>query len=741
MSIRRQAVLVAVVGLVASAHAQPSFTWRYLRPGNTGIQGDQCDAIWIGPDNDPWFGSHVPSWEEGGLAKFVQAQNRWINISNVDYPVIGHPNDTGTSRVSDIAQDAAGNLWMATGRGALRFNPTLGPSSLTKFDNTNSALPGGWNRDVDIAPDGSLWFASYATTWGGGGITRYIPATNTWRLWPNLGDANLAVQPKPAGGYWVWAPGSGACQRFDSATQTWTNLGTSIGTPAGLPGKDCVDDAGNIWMFRLTGDFGQSVLDCRRPNGTWIGTQVPTLPAVFRAFGNLQALLVDGNNTTWRFDGTTWSSLGQWHPGAFTSDVNIDALGNVWVSGTGGVAKRDTTTALWQRHRLTNNGQLDGFNEDLAIDPATGNLWACANGAPGIGGMEMFDGTRWLAFNNEQYGLGQPWPWTTDNAQAIYIRPSNGAVIVNPTFDGTKQLLNGTWSTIPGGSSKVIEYVEDSLGRLWGLGEYFSLGTYQNGTFTNHGIAAWGQRLAKDLDRPGTVWAQAGFEIVRTDGVYRFSRTIEDFPELTAQSDTFSGLAVDHNGVAWVGCSVMFGAGGTGGGLIRLDASTGTSTMLTYEAGWPFPGTFVSPLIVTPDGKLWMQYDTAYPYTQRGILWWDGTAMGTFPAPPGGEPQWGGLPHAQIADVELKLIPGGYELWMSCTSRGIAVLKVTGTLPQPCYANCDGSTGAQPLSPADFTCFLAKYRSGDATADCDTSGALSPADFTCFLNKYRAGCQ
>jgi len=32
------------------------------------------------------------------------------------------------------------------------------------------------------------------------------------------------------------------------------------------------------------------------------------------------------------------------------------------------------------------------------------------------------------------------------------------------------------------------------------------------------------------------------------------------------------------------------------------------------------------------------------------------------PAPSGGEPQWGGLPHAQIEDMEVREIPDGYEL-------------------------------------------------------------------------------
>lgn len=58
----------------------------------------------------------------------------------------------------------------------------------------------------------------------------------------------------------------------------------------------------------------------------------------------------------------------------------------------------------------------------------------------------------------------------------------------------------------------------------------------------------------------------------------------------------------------------------------------------------------------------------------------------------------------------------------------------------PCPANCDGSTAAPILTPADFTCFLAKYRAGDASADCDSSGTFSPADFTCFLARYRGGC-
>jgi hypothetical protein len=169
-----------------------------------------------------------------------------------------------------------------------------------------------------------------------------------------------------------------------------------------------------------------------------------------------------------------------------------------------------------------------------------------------------------------------------------------------------------------------------------------------------------------------------GYELLRTDGAgYNFSRTTGDFPGITENSDEFLGLAVDAGGAAWVGATALYDGPTPGGVLIHMDADTGAYEMFRSSQGWPFPGDTVTPWAVTPDGRLWMQYDDSnYPYTERGLCWYDGTNVGSFPAPPDGQPQWGGLPHAQIEDVEVRVIPNGYELWMSCVSRGIAVLTV-----------------------------------------------------------------
>lgn len=678
-------VTTCLISSALFAATIPQYDWRYYRPGNTGIQGDYNDAIWIGPDNDPWIGGYDASFEEGGIAKFIQAENRWINISNVDYPEIGHPDNTGTTRVRDITPDAQGNLWMGTGRGVLKFNPSIGPLSLTRYGADNSPWPGGWVTNIEVAPDGTVWASGYSTVWGGGGLMCFSPVTNAWTYLGGARPEVLAIQPKPGGGYYLWAsdePGStGLTQRYDSTTQTWTTIPSTSGMPRNLPGNKCVDSAGNMWIYRVLPDGFNTAMDCLRPDGTWVG--VPTPPSgggmVTRVIGTLQALTVSGGQV-WRFDGTLWTGLGNWGNINWTYDLAIDSIGSVWACGVGGAAKRDVSTGQWQRYRITNTGNYDSFNGDLTIDTANNHIYTGANAGPGVGGMTRFDGQRWLGWNVATYGLGWNWPFQNDSCEALSYRPSNGRIAVSPLnwLYGIHE-WTGTGFNVLMSSGGAERMCEDSTGRLWALGEYFSLQHYNGSTWTQVGITAWGSKIQPDPQRPATIWATTGHEIVRTDGVYRFSRLIDDFPELTTQSDTFSGLAVAPGGIAWIGATVQFGAGGSGGSLIRIDSNTGAYQMLRFDQDWPLPGQYVSPLAVTPDGRVWMQYDSDFLTAQRGLCWYDPSdgSVGVFPAPAGGEPQWGGLPHAGIEDCEVRVLPNGYELWMSCVSRGIAVLRVT----------------------------------------------------------------
>ena len=648
----------------------PEYSWRYYRPGNTGIQGDNATALWIDANGDPYIAANTGNWGEGGFARFSQSENQWINYSNVDYPILGSF-DNADVQILEIVEDYDNNLWMGNFNGALKFNPYEGISSVETFNAGNSGLL-GFTYDLDLAPDSSIWFIS-------GGLVQYQPRSKQWNYWEGA-NIRIAVQPKPDGSYLVWAADTyfGYVFTYNSATDEYTNyLPDAIGDIAGLPGKDCVDDSGNLWALRMSFDGNWETLEYQRPDGTWVYPAPPYENVsfyidAFKAYGNGKALLVTTTGETWQFDGIVWNNFGIWRPMEPTNSVDIDALGNVWVCGTGGAAKRDVVTGNWQRYRITNTSQIDYFVRDLSLD-SDGNIWMTGNAGSGFGGFQMFDGTRWTGFNEYTYGLGHPFPYQADNTDAIYARPSSGNVVFNPTFHGIHQWDGVNYISLEDIMTTSKGFTEDSQGRMWSLGEYFNLRYYDESIpeWVSVPISGSGLKIKPDPTLPGTIWASTDLEILRTDGINSLSLTTDNFP---GSSAWFTGLAIDNNGIMWTGTWGQFQSSGST--LIRYDPNTGLYTTWSYDEGWPFPGEHVRPATLSPDGKLWMQYDSEYPSDDAGILSYDGVNIEVFPAPPGGIPQWGGLPNSSILDIKVRETIGGYELWMSCLGRGVAVLDV-----------------------------------------------------------------
>lgn len=654
-------------------HAQSSLnsTWRYYRPGNTGIQGDNATALWLDSNGDPYIAANTGNWGEGGFAKFDQLTNKWINYSNVDYPILGSF-DNGDIHINDIVEDFDHHLWMAKNTGALYFNPAIGASSLINYTPSNSALL-GFTSDMDIAPDSTLWFVSQ-------GLVRYKPQTNVWSM---IGGANthITVQPKADGSYLVWSADLyyGYVFQYNSATDSLnTYMPENLGDVAGLPGKDCVDEAGNFWALRMAQNGDWETLEYQRPTGEWVYPPHPYENVSFyinefKAFGNGKAVMILSSGETWMFDGSNWHNYGTWRQGDYNMGIDVDVAGNVWVCGLEGAAKRNVNTGIWQRYRLTNTSQIDYMVEDITQD-TSGNMWFTGNAGTGVGGIQKFDGERWTGFNPYTYGIGHDFPFDADNATAITNRPSENTIAFSPTFHGVHTWDGNSYSTLESEMTTSKGLVEDSQGRLWDLGEYYNYRFYDgsSGVWTNLPIVGSGLKIMKDPTIPGTVWAMTDNEIQRTNGIDVFSLGLSDFPGSAAW---FTGITVEPNGNVWTGTWSQFTS--TGSTLIKYNPTTSQSTVWSYDQGWPFPGEHVRPFAVSPDGRIWMLYDSEYPSLVSGIFAFDGINVEIYPSAPGGFPDWNVLPNSNIKDCELKLIDGGYELWLSCLGRGIAVLTIS----------------------------------------------------------------
>ena len=234
-------------------------------------------------------------------------------------------------------------------------------------------------------------------------------------------------------------------------------------------------------------------------------------------------------------------------------------------------------------------------------------------------------------------------------------------------FNSLHSWNGSNYSSLNYSNSRSQGLVEDSQNRLWSLGEYFDLSYYNDAGNNWIDVPFLGitTNIKKDPSRAGTIWACSFYQVLRTDGSYNFSKVVDDFVELDPQSDVLSTVVPLQDGFAWVG---------TNQGLAKVNANNGTYQFYS-PSNSQIPGESVAPLAVTADGRLWFANFGSTTTSTYGLCWFDGTNFGIIP-----QQQIGGLPHAQIYDLEVKNIQNGYELWISCASRGIAVLTVTGSV-------------------------------------------------------------
>ncbi len=728
-------VATCVIGFASISNAEPGdVSWSLVRPTNTGVPGDYTQAIFIDDDDSPWIAGYVPFWEEGGMAHFDGTN--WRVLGNVDCPQIG--TQIGAPRFNDIVKTDDGVMWIGTGRGLLRFDPSVEPWCVTKFTPSNSGIAGADVSNIDIAPDGTLWMA--CSTWGGGtqgGLSQYDPATDTWQSWDTSNGLPwwsgwdwvdyVAVQPDAAGGYTVWfGSREMGLTTYKDGLFIWYGSPTPPDVsplPTGVGGHDPVDDNGNIL---LSTDAG---IAFRSPSGEY--TIVGSYPAglgsevaIFEPISDGRVLLGTYYADVFVWD-KSWTHLGNWGSGNHTYALVEDAAGNFWAGGIGGSAKYED--GQWQRHRLTNSGMLDFFVDDVALAP-NGDVAMTANAGPGTGGFDIMhpDGT-WTNANVATYGIGLPWPYPTDNTSAVEFR-ENGNLLFAPTNNGLREYQIGEpfVDLIP--QTYDIEHIGFTRnGRGWastGGGVVFREGNGGDWQpfFNADGIPAGGLcGIVADPLNHDAVWIGAQFGIFRTTDGTNWFEIPRDAIGLTQDSIGYHITAFDvaDDGTLWIA---------SGRGLFHYDPATGLYD--TYDlSNSPLPSDDIFNVEIAPDGSVWISmFDQIFPYPGGVAQLKEGTWRVW-------QAQTSPLPHNQINDLESRATPTGYEIWVATASEAIAVIAVEGDTSCGADFNADGV-----LNFFDVQAFLAAFSVQDPAADIVADGAFNFFDVQAFLAQFAAGC-
>ncbi len=530
-----------------------------------------------------------------------------------------------------------------------------------------------------------------------------------------LADGSLLV-----GGSFGTAGGNNVAgiARWDG--QSWQQLDGAITLPYGssptvrsltrLPGGDLLiggedlslGDASHAGLVRWNGTTWTDMALGENNAALGIATLDDGRVFVGGALGAIDGVVFDGVGT---HDGQRWTPLGAGTTGTI-STVSALPEGGVVVGGgfttIGGVPAGSIAINEAGRWRALGEG-LDGGVQAIA---ARSSRSIVAGGArsyavdPQGTAVNHWNGDRWT-------GLGH-----ISGTVYSLLHLGDGMVIAGGQFtlaDGTvannvARWNGGSWAALGSG----VRGSSPLLTGVWALARAANGDIIAGGAFTT----ADGAPAASIARWDGGAWHPIGSGVADAPGT----------------TGVVSALLSLPNGDLVVGGRFITAGGVEARNIARWNGSQWSPIGEGLDSS-------VLTLAVLPSGELVAggSFDKAGAGATRFLAVWNGSGWRTLKGGTNG-------PVASLAVLTDGTLcaGGGFTIADDQVSASFARLGCT-----PCYANCDESTELPALGLTDLTCFLDRFRAGDAYANCDGSTGsplLSAADFVCFLNTFRAGC-
>lgn len=654
-------IIIVIVGIFIATHVNSqSANWKYFRPSNTGVGGEEHNFISGDRFGNIWTGSRAVFFNgEGSVVRFNHQDTIFTCWSDFEGYL---PSDF----VYDAKVDSNDVLWVATGEGLCKFDGI----NWTTYTTSNTPLPSDNIRSISFDSQNNVWISFYEVTVSVGGIAKF-DGTN-WTIYtpansnlPNYECGKILMDSQNN----KWIQSKYSVTKFDGLNFidfNWQN--------SGLFGPQvydiALDSADNLYALTdLNGIYMQlNVFD-----GTnWSYLNYTNTPAMSNYYltsiyiKNDKMILAEsgGSHAVILYDGLNWST---YFGGDMIHDVYIDKDDTFWVSGISTLSK--LVGNQWKDYSRYSTALAEHNNNDVFVDSKNRKWFANGNG-----GIQVFDCPKWQSYGPWNQGL-YPSPQNLSTVGSSICEDSDGNIWF--TYNST----NGTVVKIPQGdyqnyaawhvfdlSNSPVSWVESSIADNFGNVFFYSdFGVHMYNNVTqlwttwntlNSPLQNYSYGFGKDNN--GSVYF-SGFQqlAVYTNGIW----TIKNLPALGAAITVANDIAFDSQNNMWLA---------TEEGVWKYSGGVWTTWDTSNSA---IVHNHVSSIVINDGDSVFISSYNASGFFYGGVSIFNGISWTTFTIANSD------LPSEQIDDMEIDAFG---NLWINTFTKGVTVYKNGGVVGFDC---------------------------------------------------------